>query len=228
MAAAILAIETSAPEASVALVDATSSEVLYESVFTTDRSHNSEIFGPIKEALDTAARQLDLVVVGVGPGSYSGVRVGIAVANGISIATGAQVLGGSSLEAYTAAETGGCYHIVGDARRKTFYHCQIESGSLQGDPEMLDEAAFAEKLASLDGDAAPIYTVDKAMAAAWDAVQLAMPSAVAVARTALSRYPDAAARQSIPTRPIEPYYLRPPYITKAKKKPVPGFPGTKL
>lgn len=49
---------------------------------------------------------IDAVAVGLGPGTFTGIRIGISNAIGLSIATGAKLVGVSSLRALTAAEIG--------------------------------------------------------------------------------------------------------------------------
>ena len=83
----ILGIETATPRASLALYDRDADEVLWSRDFTTERAHNGVIFEPVSEMLEQYRDQLTGIVVGVGPGSYSGVRVGIAVANGLGLST---------------------------------------------------------------------------------------------------------------------------------------------
>ena len=82
----ILAIETSTTGASLALVGRQGGDVLWQASFESDRLHNAKIFDPVAEALDISRGKLGRIVVGLGPGSYSGIRVGIAVANGLGLA----------------------------------------------------------------------------------------------------------------------------------------------
>lgn len=208
----ILGLETSSPRASLCLYD--NGKVLWESHFETDRSHNSKLFTPLNEALDFCQRKLDLIAIGVGPGSYSGVRVGIAAANGISLALGVPVVGISSLLAFDAERKD--YQVVGDARRKTFYIASITDGSLAGEPVLLDEAGLT---ASLNDGA--IFTMDRTVADAFEQTELRFPTAEGIAYRASLQF---SIGSDLPTAPVEPHYLRAPYITKAKKKPIPGFP----
>ena len=74
-----LAIETSTTRGSIALTR--DGEVLLEQSFASERSHNSQIFAPLGEALELAIPEL--IAVGTGPGSYTGARIGIAAGIGI-------------------------------------------------------------------------------------------------------------------------------------------------
>ena len=84
-----LAIETSTTQGSVALMR--DGECLLERAFASERSHNSQIFAPLQEALELATP--DLIAVGTGPGSYTGARIGIAAGIGISLTHSASLIG---------------------------------------------------------------------------------------------------------------------------------------
>ena len=76
----VLAIETSTPLGSIAVVEQ-SGNVLFSESFESNRSHNSMLFAPLQRALGTFS-EIDAVIVGTGPGSYTGVRIGISAALG--------------------------------------------------------------------------------------------------------------------------------------------------
>jgi tRNA threonylcarbamoyl adenosine modification protein YeaZ len=211
----ILAIETSSPQASLSLFD--SGKEVWGTRFETDRSHNSKIFAPLCDALDFCDRKLDFIAIGIGPGSYSGVRVGIAAANGISLALDVPVVGVSSLEAYDAGDSD--YLVVGDARRKTFFVAAVSKGIRVGEPELMDQDEF-EKRICLCGDQ-PVFTMDQVVSDQYQTVEHRYPAAENIAIRAACRFGKG---RGLPLKPVEPHYLRAPYITKAKKKPVPGFP----
>ncbi len=204
----IFAFETSTPRASLALWD--EGKIVWEADFTTQRAHNSRIFGPVEEALKVAGEKIELIVVGNGPGSYSGVRVGISVANGLSLARGIPVIGMSSLSAYPE---GNCT-VISDARRKTIAVAAVKNRQLTAEPDLIDADEFA---ASISGFPTPIYTADAHLAEEYESVTPGYPTASALAE-AVSAF-DAATIQSMAEKPLEPHYLRPPFITVAKKKP---------
>jgi tRNA threonylcarbamoyladenosine biosynthesis protein TsaB len=64
----------------------------------------------------TSLDQIDAVVVGVGPGSYTGLRIGIAAARGLGLALGVPVAGVSTLDALRAGAGVDAYAVI-DARR---------------------------------------------------------------------------------------------------------------
>lgn len=206
----ILAIESSTPHASLALwIDG---EVIWKSEFVSERAHNSHVFAPLEEALAICDRQIDLIAVGIGPGSYGGVRVGIAVANGFALALGATTLGISSLEAIGNADD---YAVIGDARRKSFFLARVTGGKLLGEPALLTKEGLADDLTGLGQNDVPIFTSDPKLAGEYSAAVLAYPEATRLAEIASELPPDEA--EVLASRPLQPHYLRAPYITVSKK-----------
>lgn len=205
----ILAIESSVPKASLALFDRGKNAAVWTRRFTSQRAHNAVIFEPLEEALAVSGRSLELIVIGRGPGSYGGVRVGIAVAHGLSLALGAPVIGISSLEAMDAdAET---YAVIGDARQQSFFVARIESGRLVAEPDLVTKEGLVADLTLLSERQVPVLTADPALAAAHGTVGHALPTAARLAARAARLDREAIAR--LADQPLEPHYLRAPYIT---------------
>lgn len=208
----ILAIESSLPEAGLALFDCAAGEVVWEQGFTSQRAHNAVIFAPLQTALDRSERKLDRIVVGRGPGSYGGVRVGIAVANGLSLALGAPVIGLSSLEAIDGpADT---YAVIGDARRQSFFLARIEERECEGDPALLEKEGLVAELTRLNEEGVPVFSSDPALVEAHETVSLGRPSAKRLAERAAGL--DAESIERLQAQSLEPHYLRAPYITTPK------------
>ena len=69
----VLSIDTSTQLGQIALLS--DSNLVYEEAFTSERSHNSQIFYPLEKALNLCDGKGSLIVVGTGPGSYTGVRI---------------------------------------------------------------------------------------------------------------------------------------------------------
>lgn len=97
-------------------------------------------FDLIESALQAAARRredIEVLAIGIGPGSYTGIRVAIALAQGWHLATDAKLLGISSVECMAAQiaiqEKEGQFQIVVDAQRGEFYRASYlaESGRAQ-------------------------------------------------------------------------------------------------
>jgi tRNA threonylcarbamoyl adenosine modification protein YeaZ len=127
----ILAVEFSSAQRSVAVVQASGSgphapEAAVEVVETGARS--ARALGLVEETLRMAQldrEQVECLAIGLGPGSYSGIRSAIALAQGWQLARGVKLLGVSSVEclAAQAQEDGihGHVHTVIDAQRNEFY-----------------------------------------------------------------------------------------------------------
>ena len=203
----ILAIETSTPRGSVARYeDGRPVEVIE---FTSDRSHNSVIFAPLAAALKTGPP--DLIVVGTGPGSYSGIRVGIAAGLGISLAHGVPLIGLPSLTAFGEAYALERYAITGDARRGSWWYAEVESGQLVLPPIVDDEAATAARTAMYPGQ---LFTLD-ASGPPFCLARSVRPRADVLACRAASLTIEAVAR--LAALETEPLYLRAPFITVSRK-----------
>lgn len=110
----ILALSTSSPRGSAALLDIKFTEpeglVLATAAYEDLRGHAERIFAAVDEVLAAAgASRADIAALAcdVGPGSFTGVRVAVASARGIALALGIHPAGVSSLEAMAAAAFAG-------------------------------------------------------------------------------------------------------------------------
>src|SRR5690242_13387521 len=101
----VLAIDTALEACSAAVLDTErASEAVHESQPMT-RGHAEALMPLIARVLDRAridAQGLDRIAVTVGPGSFTGLRVGIAAARGIALATGKPAIGLTTLAAFAA------------------------------------------------------------------------------------------------------------------------------
>jgi tRNA threonylcarbamoyladenosine biosynthesis protein TsaB len=206
----ILALETSTRDASLAVRNPATGALVHESVFTTERAHNAVIFGPVETIVKAYREQLTGIVVGLGPGSYGGVRVAIAVANGLSIAMGLPLAGRSSLEAWDAESDS--YLVVGDARRGTIFVAEVTDRKLQGEPALIDAAEVENYLAPLRARGLALHTPDPKVTTILPDARLSFPSAARLA--GLFGDADFGSETVI----LEPHYLRAPFITMPKVK----------
>lgn len=104
----LCAIDTSTSWASLALFDGRA--VLAELTWQAHRRHGDELFPMLERLLAlgrVSLRQIDRVAVATGPGSFTGIRIGIATARGLARGRGAAVAGVSTLDvlAYPHAPT---------------------------------------------------------------------------------------------------------------------------
>lgn len=118
-----LALESSARTPSVALI---AHGVLFEQPAAADAAHASDLLPTLRDLLQRAGSapgDIDSVIVGLGPGSYTGLRVGVATALGLARGANAQLRGVSSTEAlaYGALAPGEQGWVVLDARSGELY-----------------------------------------------------------------------------------------------------------
>lgn len=201
---AVLALDLSSPRGVLAVVR--DGEVLHEAAFTSERSHNARLFAPLGEALQALGADPARLVVGTGPGSYTGVRIAIAAAQAVALARGWPVFGLPSLVTAAARP----YRVLGDARRGQYYVANIAGGAV-AELRLLDaEAARAEVATGGDW-----FTYDAMVPLGLPDVQIARPDAVALARLAAGL--DEATVSVRAAMPLEPLYLQEAFITTAKK-----------
>jgi len=187
------------------------------------RGH-AEALLPMVEAVRTEAgiaySDLDLLAVTVGPGTFAGLRIGLAAARGLALAVGLPLMGLTTLEAIAAAagETAGADTLLAaiDARRAEIY-AQAFAADLSplAPPGVLTPAAALALLPRGRG-----LVVGSGARRIRDAVEgtpaglvfrdePAEPDAAVIASLAAER----AARRGLPpagAEPPSPLYLRPP------------------
>ncbi len=214
-----LVLETSTPQASLACIAPDGG--LDQRDFTSDRSHNAVLFTPLKELLDAREdSQISLVLVGSGPGSYSGTRVGIAAAQGVAIVAGCPAVAVPSILAVPAAENGGACLAIGDARRGSYWTARVGNYQLDGVPELTDARGLESIVLNTLSAGIPVFSFEDPSRfplppELGDQVRLEFPSA--------GRLWEAWSASPLETRqlwsaaPPQPMYLKPPHITPAKR-----------
>ncbi|MFO7544957.1 MAG: tRNA (adenosine(37)-N6)-threonylcarbamoyltransferase complex dimerization subunit type 1 TsaB [Trueperaceae bacterium] len=143
-----LGIDCATPHMSLALVEQ-DGRVLARAAPDVGREHAARIVGAIDGLLGDAGvtrRDVTAIAVGVGPGSYTGVRVAIATAKGLARALGVPLHGGSTLAAVAAARLAAGERGVAvlDARRGNVYAALVERAHALGESaHALVESAHA-------------------------------------------------------------------------------------
>jgi tRNA threonylcarbamoyladenosine biosynthesis protein TsaB len=173
------------------------------SIFEPMTRGHQERLAPMVEAATKDAgvvfADLDRIAVAVGPGSFTGLRVGLAFAKGLGLALARPVVGIGALEALGAEEPGRTLALA-DARRGQVYWQAFEDGRL------LTEASAS----SLD-DAAAFFVPDIVTGPGADLVADRFPGALVTGRPGAD--PAVIARLGAarldPERP-RPLYLRTP------------------
>jgi tRNA threonylcarbamoyladenosine biosynthesis protein TsaB len=214
-----LVLETSTPKASISTIEPDGRMTHRE--FTSDRSHNAVLFSPLKELLDAReATEIGLVLVGSGPGSYSGTRVGIAAAQGVAIACGCPAVALPSILAVPSARDGARCLAIGDARRGSFWTAEIDGLRLVSGPELTDADGLQEIVRNAIAGKVAIFSIEDPARFPLpdeirDRIRLESPDsnglwgAWCAASTGTRETWSAVAPQ--------PIYLKPPHITPAKR-----------
>ena len=125
-----LAIDTSTSRTSVAIIDGDT--ILFSGFRDGATAHGPSLPVLVQEAL--AVSNVDEVVVGMGPGPFTGLRVGIAFAQSFALARDIPVRGVCSLDAIAAQINEKDFIITVDARRKEVYWARYVDGVRVGDP----------------------------------------------------------------------------------------------
>jgi tRNA threonylcarbamoyladenosine biosynthesis protein TsaB len=218
-AAFSLVFETSTPHASLARV--APDGVVVRRDFSSDRNHNAMLFEPLEELLNADPQlEIGLVLVGSGPGSYSGTRVGIAAAQGVAIASGCPAIAVPSILAVPSAQGGRPCLAIGDARRGSFWSARVENFRLEDEPALGDGGELVKMVSRAMEEGIPVFCFEESACGPLPEelaglVKLEFPDAtrlwmawMAAAEETRSRWGEA-----IP----QPLYLKPPHITPAKR-----------
>jgi tRNA threonylcarbamoyl adenosine modification protein YeaZ len=126
----VLAIDTSTSRTSVAIIE--NGTVLYSGYRDGATAHGPSLPALVQEAL--AISDVDQVVVGMGPGPFTGLRVGIAFAQSFALAREIPVRGVCSLDAIATQISDDDFIITVDARRKEVYWARYTNGVRVGQP----------------------------------------------------------------------------------------------
>lgn len=215
-----LIIECSTPQATIAL--AKDELVVMQREFTSDRNHNALLFKPLQELL-AGTKDIKRILVGSGPGSYSGTRVGIAAAQGIGLALGCPVIAVPSILAvptvHGADDGKGCL-AIGDARRGSYWTAIIKHEDLIQEPQLCDLESLAGAITAAAEQNMPVFSFEEAerfplSEPQQSLIRLERPAADLLWTAWLEASTEQqAAWQSQIAQPI---YLKPPHITVGKR-----------
>ena len=186
----LLVLETSCVQSSVAAWSGES--LLCQAAWRAERNHSSAIFKAVRQVLDALeGRRLKEIVVGSGPGAYGGIRVALAVADGLSLVHGSRVAAFSSWNGLGLHHGEAC--VMSDARRGGWTWGRMENGVPGFSTETAEHLAAREMSGIV-----PVFPSAEALGAAW--------LSLAEAR-----------REELLESPAEPLYVRAPHITRAKR-----------
>ena len=209
----VVGFDTATPAVSVALHDG---ERVVSEAFALDARRHSELLAPMiaKVMADAGAARGDLtaVAVGVGPGPYTGLRVGVVTARVLGAVLGLPVYGVCSLDVIAVAvppgaapATGGTEFLVAtDARRREVYWARYDASGrrLEGPAVGRADSIPGAVLLPVAGAGGPLYPE-----AFGPVIAPMYPEARTLCEIVAVR-PSGAARP--PLLPAEPLYLRRP------------------
>jgi tRNA threonylcarbamoyladenosine biosynthesis protein TsaB len=217
----LAALDSSTALGSIALFEG--STLVEERSQRVSNAHGESLLPMVAAAFDAAGwRPADVEVwaVGIGPGSFTGVRVAVALANGIALATGARLVGVTSLDAIShdvGPADAAVVALVAAGKGEVFVQAR-RAGAVLKEPAHVRIDRLPATLLELEaGGAGPLLVVGEAVAEV-DRAQLPahttfrgepphdLPRASQIGRIALARGPADG-------RALEPLYVRPPEIT---------------
>jgi tRNA threonylcarbamoyladenosine biosynthesis protein TsaB len=191
-----------------------------------DRGHAEALVPMVAAVLDDARdtcpggfSDLDAVAVTVGPGAFTGVRIGLATAAAMAAAAGIPVIGLTTLEVVAAAQApDGPPLLVALESKRADVYAQLFGGPPGGPlaapqailPDAIPALLLPGPLALAGDGAAPVAAALRAVGIPVTALPgSGRPEAPVLARLAAAR----AARDGLPKAPPRPLYLRAPDVT---------------
>jgi tRNA threonylcarbamoyl adenosine modification protein YeaZ len=201
----IVVVDSATPAITAALAEVTDggARVLARRVTVDARAHGERLAPSIDAVLHECGakpRDLAAVVAGVGPGPFTGLRVGLVTAAALADTLGIPAYGVGTLDALGWATTGRVL-VATDARRKEVYWAVYEDGRPVTAPAVARPADIAVDVDRAVGDGAHRYAdvLDIPASEPW------YPPAEGLASLAAQRV-----RYKAPTEPLTPLYLRRP------------------
>ena len=228
----VLAFDTATPVASVALLD--EDRVIASRYFDIGNQHSPKLFVEMSQLFEISGRnwgELDAVATTTGPGSFTGLRIGLSAAKGICLARRTQLVGISTLEALAARLPYARLPVWAllDARRGQVYAALYETKN--GYPEALSEPralapeTLVEELAGTEilftGRGASAY---RTLLSGLDGAHFAPrpidnPDAATVGWLGIAKL---ARRELLKVDGAEPEYLRTPMFATFRQRPPSG------
>ena len=206
----LLGIDTATPAVTVALHDGT--QVLAEAT-SVDKHRHAELLAPAIEQVlaDAGAARADLtaIAVGVGPGPFTGLRVGVVTARVLGAALGIPVHGVCSLDIIAAEVAAPRFLVATDARRREVYWARYDETGRYFGPQV-DRPGDIDERGSMPafGDGASLYE-EYFPVAKGPRYPAATTLCRMVAAELTGDFPGGAARRQV-LLPPEPLYLRRP------------------
>jgi tRNA threonylcarbamoyladenosine biosynthesis protein TsaB len=201
----ILAMELSTGQGSLAWSEE-ETKTVQSREWPNDRKNSAKFF----EEIQTTVQQFglpDRIIVGLGPGSYAGIRIAISAAFGVATAARAQLIGYPSVCAMQNGDDE--YAVVGDARRQSFFFVRIAERGVVNNYELLTTDELRTRLKRLPANL-PVFSSDL-LPQFQPGVEQRYPSAEILVQLA------AESQKKFVKIPLEPIYLRDAHVTMPKR-----------
>ena len=212
----VLALDTATSDLIAGVVDTASGRTLADAVSRT-RAHNEQLVPTVTELLDGAGLafpDIDAVVVGCGPGPFTGLRVGMATASALGQALGVPVHGVVTHDAVARLIVAPSALVVTDARRREVYWARYDNDARVEGPGVCAPGELAEQ-AGVDVISVPGDLSESVAVPAREVTYVAPRPAGLVAAADLAAEPA----------PLTPHYLRrPDAVPPAAKPKSPAIP----
>ena len=227
----VLALETSAKAVSAAVTE--DGKVLASGYQDTGLTHSRTLMPIVEHILkntDLTVQDCDVIAVAAGPGSFTGIRIGVSAAKGLAFAADKPAVGVSTLAAMArnVAWMDGLVVCAMDARRQQVYNALFEAKDGSLTRLTSDRAiALAELVEELKGDPQPMTVVgDGAKLCFAHLTEAGIPCRLAPAHlvmqnamsVALEAEAMAAEGKLVSAQALEPVYLRPAQADRLRQK----------
>lgn len=219
----ILAFDTTGPSLSVALMR--DGRTVYECTQLNGLTHSDSLMPLVEEALQSfklTPGDVDCFAVAVGPGSFTGVRIGVTTAKSLAHATGKPCIGINALEAIAAGASlfGGIVCSLQDARAGQVYCAAFSRGMRVLPDAALKLDAFLEQVITMGtccflGDGAVAHR-ESILAVMGGRAVFAPESAMALRASSVARLALEKADQAVGWEELLPYYLRAPQAERER------------
>ncbi|MBQ9252724.1 MAG: tRNA (adenosine(37)-N6)-threonylcarbamoyltransferase complex dimerization subunit type 1 TsaB [Clostridia bacterium] len=223
----LLAVDTSGPVCGVAVMDGP--RVASEYTAQNKNTHSASLMPMVERCLESGGYtlgEMDALAVVVGPGSFTGVRIGVATVKGLAHGSGKPVIPVDALEALAASANRknwpGVVCPLQDARAGQVYAAAFQEGQRLMADEALKLEDFLERVRQMKPEG-PWFFLGDGMTVHWEKIQAILGPGAEFAEGPFAFLRPAAAgslaleREPMDYRNLKEFYLRPPNAEKNKK-----------
>ena len=151
----VLCIDTSGPTCSVAIMQ--EEALLYEATVLNKRTHSVNLMPMVDDAISKSGCEIssiDVFAAVVGPGSFTGIRIGVSAVKGLSFGANKPCIGINALEAiaYGVMPSNKIICPIRDARNKQVYAAAFQKGKQVVEQRAIALSDFLNKFKDFNGD----------------------------------------------------------------------------